>query len=87
MDNGKTPCCAADSLRRIRKVQINGIMTGLTMLDECIAEVKTQRLQNEAEIRSALLKRVKVFNYIPPNVEDEYARVILEEFHNHGAGT
>jgi hypothetical protein len=29
--------------------------------------------------KPALLKRVKVYNYIPPNVEDEYARVLVEE--------
>jgi hypothetical protein len=27
------PCCAADALRRIRQIPINGIMTGITMLD------------------------------------------------------
>ena len=38
------PCCAADALRRIRQVKINGIMTGITMLDESIAEVRAQNL-------------------------------------------
>ena len=44
------PCCAADALRRIRQVKINGIMTGITMLDESIAEVKAQNLGSEPEI-------------------------------------
>ena len=35
-------CCAADALRRIRQIPINGIPTGITMLDECIAEVKSR---------------------------------------------
>ena len=39
------PCCAADALRRIRQVKINGIMTGITMLDESIAEVRAQDLR------------------------------------------
>jgi hypothetical protein len=50
------------------------------MLDESIAEVKTQDLTSEPEIRAALLKRVEVYNYIPRNVEDEYARVLFEEY-------
>lgn len=80
MKNDNKPCCAADALRRIRQIPIKGILTGICMLDECIAEIKTQDLKNEQETRVALLKRVKVYNYIPPNVEDEYARVLFEEY-------
>jgi len=80
MGNDNKPCCAADALRRIRQIPINGIPTGITMLDECIAEVKTQDLKSESEIQGALLKRVKVYNYIPPNVEKEYTRALFEEY-------
>jgi hypothetical protein len=80
MGSDNKPCCAADALRRIRQIPINGIPTGITMLDESIAEVKTQDLTSEPEIRAALLKRVEVYNYIPRNVEDEYARVLFEEY-------
>jgi len=85
MKNDNIPCCAADALRRIRQIPINGIPTGICMLDECIAEVKTQDLMSEQEIRAALLKRVKVYNYIPPNVEGEYTRVLFEEFQKYSA--
>jgi len=80
MGNDNKPCCAADALRRIRQIPVNGIPTGICMLDECIAEVKTQNLSGETEIQAALLKRVKVYNYIPLGVEGEYARALLEEF-------
>jgi hypothetical protein len=80
MGSDNKPCCAADALRRIRQIPINGIPTGIIMLDESIAEVKTQDLTSEPEIRAALLKRVEVYNYIPRNVEDEYARVLFEEY-------
>ena len=80
MGSDNKPCCAADALRRIRQLPINGIPTGITMLDECIAEVKTQDLKSESEIRVALLKRVNVYNYIPRNVEDEYSHVLYEEY-------
>lgn len=80
MRNDNKPCCAADALRCIRQVTINGIPTGITMLDECIAEVKKQDLKSEPEIQAALIKRVKVYNYIPRNVENEYARALFEEF-------
>ena len=42
MGSDNKPCCAAEALRRIRQIPINGIPTGICMLDECIAEVKTQ---------------------------------------------
>ena len=44
MRNDTIPCCAADALRRIRQIPINGIMTGITMLDESIADVKARNL-------------------------------------------
>jgi hypothetical protein len=74
------PCCAADALRRLRQIPVNGIMTGITMLDECIAEVNEQNLGSDAAIRDALMKKIRVYNYIPNGVEEEYARAIIEEF-------
>jgi DNA-binding Lrp family transcriptional regulator len=75
------PCCPADALRRIRQVEVNGIITGITMLDESIAEVKELRFTDEREIREALMKRVKIYNYIPPGVADAYAEAIMKEYH------
>nr|WP_320161687.1 hypothetical protein [uncultured Methanoregula sp.] len=80
MRNDNIPCCAADALRRIRQIPINGIPTGICMLDECIAETRMQDQKSEPEIQAALLKRIKVYNYIPPNVESAYSRVIFEEY-------
>jgi hypothetical protein len=74
------PCCAADALSRIRQVKINGIMTGITMLDECIAEVRVQNYGSETEIRTALLKKIRIYNYIPKGVEEEYAQALIEEY-------
>jgi hypothetical protein len=74
------PCCAADALRRIRQVKINGIMTGITMLDESIAEVRAQDLRSEPEILAALMKKIKIYNYVPKGVEADYARALMEEY-------
>jgi hypothetical protein len=80
MENDDRPCCAADALRRIRQVRINGIVTGITMLDESIVAVRTQGLTCDAAIREALMKRVKVYNYVPPAVENHYAEALMEEY-------
>ncbi len=74
------PCCAADALRRIRQVKINGILTGITMLDESIAEVRAQNPGSETEILAALMKKIKIYNYVPKGVEAEYARALMEEY-------
>jgi len=74
------PCCAADALRRIRQLKINGLMTGLTMLDESIADVMSHELGSDQEIRAALMKKIRIYNYIPKSVEEEYARVLMEEY-------
>ncbi|MFA5268934.1 MAG: hypothetical protein WC379_13265 [Methanoregula sp.] len=80
MEYDNKPCCAAEALRRIRQIPVKGIPIGICMLDECIAEVKTQEMTSDQEIRAALLKRIKVYNYVPPNVEEEYACALVEEF-------
>ena len=80
MNNDRIPCCAADALRRIRQIPINGIMTGITMLDESIADVKKQNLPNDSAIRDALMKKIRVYNYIPNGVENAYAAALVEEY-------
>jgi len=76
------PCCPADALRRIRQINVNGIPTGITMLDESISEVRELRFTDEGEIREALMKRVKIYNYIPPGVADAYSEAIMKEYHS-----
>ncbi|NMB77913.1 MAG: hypothetical protein GYA23_02320 [Methanomicrobiales archaeon] len=85
MDKEYVPCCAADALRRIRQIPINGIMTGITMLDESIAAIRNQNLTSDVEIRTALMKKIKVYNYVPPGVEEAYAIAIMEEYRKQGA--
>jgi hypothetical protein len=75
------PCCPADALRRIRQIKINGISTGITMLDESISEVRELGFAGDWEIREALMNRVKIYNYIPPSVADAYAEAIMKEYH------
>jgi hypothetical protein len=74
------PPCAADALWRVRHVIIDGHPIGIMKLDECIAAVRSQELLSDEEIREALMKAVKAYNYIPPPVEAEYAQALLEEY-------
>lgn len=81
MNKDTIPCCAADALWRIRKVKINGVMTGVTRLDECIAAVAEENLTREEEIRESLMKKIRIANYIPPGVEEAYGTALMEEYH------
>ncbi len=74
------PCCPADALRRIRMIPVNGIPTGITMLDEIIAEVKEMKLTSVQQIKETLLKKVKVYNYISKGAEEMYANAIVAEY-------
>jgi len=74
------PCCAADALRRIRQIDVNGILTGISMLDESISEVRGLGLSDDRGIREALVKRVKIYNYIPPAAAEAYADAIMREY-------
>lgn len=78
--NTDIPCCQADALRRIKMVPVNGTPTGITMLDEIIAETKEMNLMCDQQIRDHLLKRVKVYNYIPKASEEAYMKAILAAY-------
>jgi len=74
------PCCQADALRRVKMIPVNGISTGITMLDEIIAEVKEMKLTSEQQIKETILKKVKVYNYISKGAEEMYAKAIVAEY-------
>ncbi len=73
--------CAAEALRSVRQVKINGVMTGFTGLDESIAAVREEHLTSESAIRASLMNRIRATNYIPPRAEDLYATALVEEYH------
>lgn len=76
------PCCAADALRMIRQIDVNGIPTGITMMDESISEVKEPGLTDEREVREELMKKVQIYNYIPPGAREAYTEAIMREYHD-----
>jgi hypothetical protein len=73
-------CCPADALRRVKMIPVNGIPTGITMLDEIIAEVKEMNLSSEQQIKETLLKKVKIYNYISKGAEEMYLKAIIAEY-------
>lgn len=79
--NGK-PCCAAEALRRIRPVDVGGMVIGIAMLDPILTVVKGMKISGEKEIGDELLERVKIYNYVPASAEAKYQAALLREYRN-----
>lgn len=80
MKDDDIPCCAADAMRRIKSIEVDGVTVGLAMLDHAFAEVRGLGLTDEAEVRTELLKRVKVYNYVPALAAAAYAGAVYREY-------
>jgi hypothetical protein len=80
MDMEKIPCCASDALWRVRKLKINGIMTGISGLEECMTAIREMDPAEENAIRAALMEKVRTSNYVPPGAEEAYGKALMEEY-------
>lgn len=80
MTGGEKPCCAAEALRRIRQIDVGGHPIGLAMLDAVLGEVIALHLSDDGAIGDELLRRVRIYNYIPPGAEEEYRIALLAEY-------
>ncbi|MDO9323858.1 MAG: NAC family transcription factor [Methanoregula sp.] len=63
-----------------KRILIDGKETGIDHLDFIFDEVKKLKLENTTEITDELLKRVKVFNYVPTKKMAEYGAALLGEY-------
>lgn len=64
----------------VRRIPIDGIETGITGLDECIAAVRGLNLDSDEEIARELLARLTKGNYVPTRKRDAYAAALLAEY-------
>jgi hypothetical protein len=79
MSNQK-PCCAASAARKVKKLNIGGILIGISNLDSIIEEVSRLELDDQKEIKKELLKRVKIYNYISSGSENDYEDALYVEY-------
>ncbi|MDD1713052.1 MAG: NAC family transcription factor [Methanoregulaceae archaeon] len=69
---------------KIRQILIDGRETGIDQLDFIIRDVKNLHLTEDALICQELMKRVKVFNYVPTKKTAQYEEALLKEYKNAG---
>ncbi len=74
------PCCAAEAMRRIRQIEVGGIVVGLTMLDDAIDEVREMHLAGADAITDELMKQITIYNYVPRAAEAAYRTALLREY-------
>ena len=65
---------------KIRKILVDGKETGIDQLDRIIADVAALHLDECRAIRAELIKRVKIFNYVPTKKAEAYADALLAEY-------
>ena len=85
MERG-VPCCAADAVRRLRRISVGGNQVAIVKLDHILEEVHAMGLEDEGRIAAELLKRAKVFNYISPSAEDRYSEALLVVYRSEKEG-
>jgi hypothetical protein len=76
----ETPCCATAAGKKIKKVMISGQDVGIAQLDEIIARIAALNLKDEEAIGRALLKEVKIYNYVPASKELDYRNAMMNEY-------
>jgi len=79
-------CCVAEAMWRIRQFDVGGIVVGISLLDHILSEVKAMNITGEKDPGDALLKRVKIYNYVPASAEEKYRMRLLEEYRNYRGG-
>ncbi|WP_319580272.1 NAC family transcription factor [uncultured Methanospirillum sp.] len=64
----------------IGSIEIEGKSTGINQLEFILDEVTALHLQSDRDIMNELVKRAKVFNYIPTKMTEKYAEALLQAF-------
>jgi len=78
---GEKPCCPAAAARMIKKPALpGGFQVGIVNLENILKEVADLKLADDEIIKSELLKRIKIYNYVAPPAEADYSEALLKAF-------
>ena len=70
-------CCPGKTNAKI--LSIGGQQIGITHLDDIIERALWMKDASDEELNAFLISQMKIYNYIPPTVEKEYADAALQE--------
>jgi hypothetical protein len=75
------PCCAAAAARVVKKLTLlDGFQVGIANLESILKEVADLKLIDAEAIKKELLKRVKIYNYVPSSADYDYSRALFKEY-------
>lgn len=85
-EGGYCSICGGISPGKIKTkcITIRGKEIGIDRLDQIILEVRALNLSLDDEIVGELLKRVKLFNYVPTARSMDYGDALLNEYRKGG---
>jgi hypothetical protein len=65
---------------KIKRILVDGKETGIDRLDFILEEVACLKCSTDQEIVAEILKRVKIFNYVPTKATEKYGEALLQEY-------
>ncbi len=75
------PCCPAAAARMIKKLILpGGFEVGIVNLEDILKEVANLKLADDSAIKKELLQRVKIYNYVAPDADEDYSKALLKEY-------
>lgn len=78
---GEKPCCPTAAARMIKKLALpGGFQVGIANLENILKEVADLKLVDNETIGKELLKRVKIYNYVPPAADNEYSEALFNDY-------
>lgn len=77
------PCCSAEALRRVKQIEVEGKTVGIVWLEPIMKDVAALDLATDGQVVAELMKRVKIYNYVPQSVEKAYAPAVFGEYKNY----
>ncbi len=67
-----------------KQILVNGREIGIDKLDIIIAEVRALKISDDRAITEELLRRTKLFNYVPTSRSQDYGEALLREYAKEG---
>lgn len=72
------PCCPGKT--SVKKIPVGGQLIGISFLDQIIDRALASEGLSDHELRSQLLKDLKVYNYVPQPAEGDYLEAVWAEY-------
>lgn len=71
-------CCPGKSVTK--RIVVGGQQVGISFFDKIIEKALASGDVPEEELKSILLRELKIYNYVPSSAEDEYLAGIWAEY-------